>query len=278
LEEGITEAGAVASWIAAATSYSTHGVPMLPFYIFYSAFGYRRIGDLVWAAGDSRCRGFLIGATAGRTTLAGEGLQHQDGSSHLLFSVVPNCVAYDPCYGYELAAIVQDGMRRMLEDQEDVFYYVTVTNENYVHPAMPEGAQEVLRGLYRLQPSKDSQGGPRVQILGAGTLLREALAAAELLERDWGGGRGSLERHQLHGTAPRRTGRRAAQPAASGRCARCELGRAVSYADRGAGGCRERLPAHGAGSHSRLGAAPLRHLGHRRVRAQRYPRRVAPLL
>jgi pyruvate dehydrogenase E1 component len=161
---------------------------MLPFYIFCSAFGYRRIGDLVWAAGDSRCRGFLIGATAGRTTLSGEGLQqHQDGSSHLLFSVVPNCVAYDPCYGYELAAIVQDGMRRMLEDQEDVFYYVTVTNENYVHPAMPEGAQEgILRGLYRLRLAADRQGGPRVQLLGAGTLLREALAAAELLEEDWG--------------------------------------------------------------------------------------------
>jgi len=187
LEEGITEAGAVASWIAAATSYSTHGVPMLPFYVFYSAFGYRRIGDLIWAAGDSRCRGFLIGATAGRTTLAGEGLQHQDGSSHLLFSVVPNCVAYDPCFGYELAAIVQDGMRRMLADQEDVFYYVTVTNENYLHPAMPEGAHEgILRGMYRLRLAEHSQGGARVQLLGAGTLLREALAAAELLERDWG--------------------------------------------------------------------------------------------
>jgi len=186
LEEGITEAGAVASWISAATSYSTHGVPLLPFYIFYSAFGYRRIGDLVWAAGDSRARGFLIGATAGRTTLSGEGLQHQDGSSHLLFSVVPNCVAYDPCFGYELAAIVQDGMRRMYEDQEDVFYYVTVTNENYVHPATPEGAQEgILRGMYRLRAAADGQGGPRVQLLGAGTLLREALAAAELLEQDW---------------------------------------------------------------------------------------------
>jgi pyruvate dehydrogenase E1 component len=187
LEEGITEAGALASWISAATAYSTHGVPMLPFYIFYSAFGYRRIGDLVWAAGDSRARGFLIGATAGRTTLSGEGLQHQDGSSHLLFSVVPNCVAYDPCFGYELAAIVQDGMRRMLEDQEDCFYYVTVTNENYPHPAMPEGAHAgILRGMYRLRPAADSQGGPRVQLLGAGTLLREAIAAAELLEQDWG--------------------------------------------------------------------------------------------
>jgi len=186
LEEGITEAGAVASWIAAATSYSAHGVPMLPFYIFYSAFGFQRIGDLIWAAGDSRCRGFLIGATAGRTTLSGEGLQHQDGSSHLLFSVVPNCVAYDPCFGYELAAIVRDGIRRMLEDREDVFYYVTVMNENYVHPALPEGAEEgLLRGMYRLRAATEAGGRPRVQLLGAGTLLREALAAGELLERDW---------------------------------------------------------------------------------------------
>ncbi len=187
LEEGITEAGAVASWIAAATSYSAHGVPMLPFYIFYSAFGFQRIGDLIWAAGDSRCRGFLIGATAGRTTLSGEGLQHQDGSSHLLFSVVPSCVAYDPCFGYELTAILRDGVRRMLENREDVFYYVTVTNENYVHPALPEGAEDgILRGLYRLRETADTGGEPRVQLLGAGTLLREALAAGELLERDWG--------------------------------------------------------------------------------------------
>jgi len=187
LEEGITEAGAVASWIAAATSYSTHGVPMLPFYIFYSSFGFKRIGDLIWAAGDSRCRGFLIGATAGLTTLSGEGLQHQDGSSHLLFASVPSCAAYDPCFGYELAAIVQDGMRRMLEDQEDVFYYVTVTNENYAQPALPEGAEEgILRGMYRLREASNAGQTARVQLLGAGTLLREALAAGELLERDWG--------------------------------------------------------------------------------------------
>ncbi len=198
LEEGITEAGAVASWIAAASSYSSHGVPMLPFYIFYSCFGFQRVGDLIWAAGDSRCRGFLLGATAGRTTLSGEGLQHEDGSSHLLFSTVPNCVAYDPCFGYELTVILQDGMRRMLEDQEDVFYYVTVMNENYVHPAMPAGAQDgILRGMYRLSASalpveaegKAGGGSPvrrRVQLLGAGTILREVIAAGELLERDWG--------------------------------------------------------------------------------------------
>jgi pyruvate dehydrogenase E1 component len=192
LEEGITEAGAISSWIAAATSYSAHGVPMLPFYIFYSCFGFQRIGDLVWAAGDSRCRGFLLGATAGRTTLSGEGLQHEDGSSHLLFSTVPNCVAYDPCYGYELAVILRDGMRRMLEQEEDVFYYVTVMNENYVHPPMPASAREgIVRGMYRLRASPlagaGSAGGsaPRVRLLGSGTILREAIAAAELLERDW---------------------------------------------------------------------------------------------
>ena len=187
LEEGITEAGAMASWIAAATSYSTHGLPMLPFYIFYSSFGFKRVGDLIWAAGDSRCRGFLLGATSGLTTLSGEGLQHQDGSSHLLFASVPSCTAYDPCFGYELATILQDGMRRMLENQDDVFYYVTVMNENYVHPAMPEGVRDgILRGLYRLRGASDAGHEPCVQLLGAGTLLREALAAGELLERDWG--------------------------------------------------------------------------------------------
>ena len=195
LEEGISEAGAISSWIAAATSYSSHGVPMLPFYIFYSCFGFQRIGDLVWAAGDSRARGFLLGATAGRTTLSGEGLQHEDGSSHLLYSTVPNCVCYDPCFGYELALIVQDGARRMLEDQEDVFYYVTVMNENYAHPGMPAGAEEgILKGMYRLRPSPltlkakgDGGGGvtPRAQLLGSGTILREVIAAAELLESDW---------------------------------------------------------------------------------------------
>jgi pyruvate dehydrogenase E1 component len=181
LEEGITEAGALSSWLAAATSYSTHGLPMLPFYIYYSMFGFQRVGDLVWAAADSRARGFLVGGTAGRTTLAGEGLQHQDGSSHLVASTIPNCRAYDPCFGYELAAIVHDGARRMLDAQEDVFYYVTVANENYAHPPMPEGVREgVLRGLYPLKSGND------VQLLGSGPILREAIAAAELLEKDWG--------------------------------------------------------------------------------------------
>jgi pyruvate dehydrogenase E1 component len=186
LEEGITEAGAISSWIAAATSYSTHGVPMLPFYIFYSCFGFQRIGDLIWAAGDSRARGFLLGATAGRTTLSGEGLQHEDGSSHILFSTVPNCVAYDPAFGYELTVILQDGMRRMLQEQEDVFYYVTVMNENYAHPAMPVGTEQgILKGMYRIREASGGKAPPAVQLLGSGTILREVLAAAELLEQDW---------------------------------------------------------------------------------------------
>jgi len=183
LEEGITEAGALSSWLAAATSYSSHGTPMLPFYIYYSMFGFQRVGDLIWAAADSRARGFLVGGTAGRTTLAGEGLQHQDGSSHLAASSVPNCRAYDPCFGYELAAIVRDGARRMLEAQEDVFYYVTVGNENYPHPAMPEGAEEgILKGLYLFKPAAKAA----LQLLGSGAILREVIAAAELLEKDWG--------------------------------------------------------------------------------------------
>ena len=183
LEEGINEAGAISSWIAAATSYSVHGISMLPFYVFYSIFGFQRIGDLIWQAGDCRSRGFLIGATAGRTTLSGEGLQHQDGSSQLIASTVPNCRAWDPAFGYEVATIVQDGARRMLEDQEDVFYYITVMNENYTQPAMPAGVQEdILRGMYLFRGRDDA----RVQLLGSGTILREAIAAAELLQNDFG--------------------------------------------------------------------------------------------
>ena len=183
LEEGINEAGAISSWIAAATSYSVHGTPMLPFYVFYSIFGFQRVGDLIWQAGDCRSRGFLIGATAGRTTLSGEGLQHQDGSSQLIASTVPNCRAWDPAYGYELATIVQDGARRMLEAQEDVFYYITVMNENYAQPAMPKGVHDnILRGMYLLKKTPKAQ----VQLLGSGTILREAIAAADLLKDDFG--------------------------------------------------------------------------------------------
>jgi pyruvate dehydrogenase E1 component len=187
LEEGITEAGSMSSFIAAGTSYSAHDVPMVPFYIYYSMFGYQRVGDLVWAAGDSRTRGFMLGGTAGRTTLNGEGLQHEDGHSHILFSVVPNCRAYDPTFGYELAVIVQDGLRRMLEEQEDAFYYLTLMNENYVHPAMPDGAQEgILRGMYKLSDATKRSKKPRVQLLGSGTILREVMAAGELLESEFG--------------------------------------------------------------------------------------------
>jgi pyruvate dehydrogenase E1 component len=187
LEEGITEAGSVSSFIAAGTSYSVHDTPMVPFYIYYSMFGYQRVGDLIWAAGDSRTRGFLLGGTAGRTTLNGEGLQHEDGHSHLLFSVVPNCRAYDPAYGYEVAVIIQDGLRRMLAEQEDVFYYVTLMNENYVHPAMPEGAIDgILRGMYPVRAAPKRSKKPVVQLLGSGTILREVLAAADLLQEDFG--------------------------------------------------------------------------------------------
>jgi pyruvate dehydrogenase E1 component len=175
----------MSSWIAAATSYANHGVSMIPFYIYYSMFGFQRIGDLAWAAGDMQARGFLLGGTAGRTTLAGEGLQHQDGHSHLVAATIPNCVAYDPTYAYELAVIVQDGLRRMYQDKENIFYYITVMNENYPQPAMPEGVREgILRGMYPLQEAGGE--GPRVQLLGSGTILREVLAAAELLQKDWG--------------------------------------------------------------------------------------------
>ncbi|MGV3652780.1 MAG: alpha-ketoglutarate dehydrogenase [Noviherbaspirillum sp.] len=183
LEEGITEAGAISSWTAAATSYSVHGMPMLPFYIYYSMFGFQRIGDLIWAAADQRARGFLVGATSGRTTLAGEGLQHQDGSSHLVASTVPNCIAYDPAYAYELAVIVQEGMRRMLDAQDDVFYYLTVTNENAPQPGLPAGAEEgILRGMYRVAGPDDAD----VRLLGAGPILKETLAAAALLQERFG--------------------------------------------------------------------------------------------
>jgi pyruvate dehydrogenase E1 component len=185
LEEGINEAGAMCSWIASATSYSHSNQVTVPFYIFYSMFGMQRIGDLAWAAADQRARGFLLGATAGRTTLNGEGLQHEDGHSHILSSVIPNCISYDPTYGYELAVIIHDGLRRMVSNQEDVYYYITLMNENYEHPAMPEGSEQgILKGLYSLKESK-SKAKQRVQMLGSGTILREVVAAAELLEKDW---------------------------------------------------------------------------------------------
>jgi pyruvate dehydrogenase E1 component len=187
LQEGINEAGGTCSWIAAATSYANNDVPMIPFFIFYSMFGMQRVGDLIWAAGDMRSRGFLMGGTAGRTTLNGEGLQHEDGHSQVMAAMVPNCVSYDPTFAFEVAVIVQDGLRRMVEDQEDVFYYITLMNENYPHPALPEGAREgILKGMYRLSEGAADKKAPRVQLLGSGTILREVMAAAELLKQDWG--------------------------------------------------------------------------------------------
>ncbi len=190
LQEGINEAGGMCDWIASATSYANHGVATIPFFIYYSMFGFQRIGDLCWAAGDMRARGFLIGGTAGRTTLNGEGLQHQDGHSHLLAATIPNCVSYDPTFAYELAVIIQDGMRRMYQEQEDVYYYVTVMNENYTHPAMPKGAEAgIIKGMYLFsEGAKGKVAGkkPTVQLLGSGTILRESIAAAEMLEKDFG--------------------------------------------------------------------------------------------
>lgn len=188
LQEGINEAGAMSSWMAAATSYANHDLAMVPFYIFYSMFGMQRVGDLAWAAGDIQARGFLIGGTAGRTTLAGEGLQHQDGHSQLLASVIPNCISYDPAYAYELAVIVQDGLRRMFAEKHNVYYYITVMNENYAQPAMPKGAEAgILKGMYLLKKARKSRKAtPRVRLLGGGTILNEALAASELLVRDFG--------------------------------------------------------------------------------------------
>ena len=186
LQEGINEAGAMADWIAAATSYSNHGVPMIPFYIYYSMFGFQRVGDLCWAAGDSRARGFLLGGTAGRTTLNGEGLQHEDGHSLLLASTVPNCISYDPTFGYEVAVIVQNGLQRMFADQEDVYFYLTLMNENYHHPDMPMGSEEgIIKGLYRFKKT-DKPGKKHVNLMGSGTILMQAIRAAELLEEDFG--------------------------------------------------------------------------------------------
>jgi pyruvate dehydrogenase E1 component len=189
LEEGITEAGALSSWVAAGTSYSVHGYAMLPFYIYYSMFGFQRVGDLIWAAADQRTRGFLFGATAGRTTLGGEGLQHQDGQSHVIAAMVPNCRAYDPAFAGELAVILDHGMRQMRERQVDELYYVTMMNENYAQPTLPrERHGDVIRGMYPFAQHAARAGGPRVRLLGSGAILREVIAAGELLAADWGVG------------------------------------------------------------------------------------------
>lgn len=182
LQEGLNESGAFSSWIAASTSYANHGVMMVPFYIFYSMFGFQRIGDLAWAAGDARARGFLLGATAGRTTLMGEGLQHDDGHSHVMASVIPCCVSYDPTFAYELAVIIREGIRRMFVEQQDIYYYITLLNENYPHPAMPDGVEDaILKGMYCLKAGQQ----PQVQLMGSGSILREVIAAADLLRKDF---------------------------------------------------------------------------------------------
>ena len=187
LEEGINEAGSMASYIAAGTSYSAHGISMIPFFIFYSMFGFQRIGDLIWASGDMRCRGFLLGGTAGRTTLAGEGLQHQDGNSHLYAMAYPNLQAYDPAYAYEMAVIVLDGLRRMFYEEEDIFYYLTLMNENYEMPILPHGAPEgICRGLYRVSERQLGAKSARVRLLGSGAILREALRAQDILQAQFG--------------------------------------------------------------------------------------------
>jgi pyruvate dehydrogenase E1 component len=187
LQEGINEAGALASWTAAASAYSIHGVPMLAVYTYYSMFGFQRVGDLIWAAADQRARGFLIGATAGKTTLSGEGLQHQDGTSQLIAATVPNCRSYDPAYAYELAVIVDYGSRRMMEEQIDEFYYITVMNENYAMPTMPEGVEEgILKGMYQLESRGEDQNNVRVRLVGSGTILQEVIAAADILHTEFG--------------------------------------------------------------------------------------------
>ena len=229
LQEGINEAGALCSWIAAGTAYANHGIQMIPFFIFYSMFGFQRVGDLIWASGDSRTRGFLLGGTSGRTTLSGEGLQHQDGHSHVLSSTVPNCISYDPTYAYELAVIIHDGLRRMYAQQEDVFYYITVLNENYYHPPLPKDAiPGILRGLYPLSEGP-ADARTRVQLLGSGAILREVIAAAELLHADWGVAgdvwsatswtelrREGLETERWNRLHPDQPARRAATPRSSG--------------------------------------------------------------
>ncbi|MGO4467697.1 transketolase-like TK C-terminal-containing protein, partial [Pseudoduganella sp. RAF53_2] len=185
LQEGINEAGGMSSWIAAATSYSSNNRVMVPFFTYYSMFGLQRVGDLAWAAGDMRARGFLMGGTAGRTTLNGEGLQHEDGHSHIVAATIPNCIPYDPTFGHELAVIIHDGLRRMVGNQEDVFYYITIMNENYSHPGLKPGQEEgILKGMYLLQEG-DKKAKERVQLVGSGTILRESIFAAELLKNDW---------------------------------------------------------------------------------------------
>lgn len=279
LEEGINEAGAMSSWIAAGTSYSTHNQPMLPFYIFYSMFGFQRIGDLAWAAGDSRAHGFLIGGTAGRTTLNGEGLQHEDGHSHLLASTIPNCRTYDPTYAYELAVIIREGSRQMIEEQQDIFYYITVMNENYVQPAMPKGAEEgIIKGMYLLEEDK-KEAAHHVQLLGSGTILREVEEAAKLLRNDFGIGADVWSVPSFNEPASRRPCRRALEPPASGPEAEAELRRGVPGRPSRPGDRLHRLHEALRRADPPVGSLQgVQGARHRRLRPQRQPQEAAQLL
>ena len=276
LQEGINEAGAMSSWIAAGTSYSNHGVPTIPFYIYYSMFGFQRVGDLAWAAGDSRTRGFLLGGTAGRTTLNGEGLQHEDGHSHLQSATIPNCVSYDPTYGYELAVIIREGLRRMMDEQEDVFYYLTLMNENYQHPAMPEGAEEgILRGMYLLRGAENGEGpAARLGHDPARGDRRRRPAARGLRRRG-----GHLERPELHRAAAR--GHRGRPLEHCSIPARRRARRYVETLARGAarpGRRGDRLHALVRRPDPAVGRRALPGAGHGRLRPQRLPQDVALVL
>ncbi len=278
LQEGINEAGAMADWIAAATAYSVHGVPMIPFYIYYSMFGFQRVGDLAWAAGDSRARGFLLGGTAGRTTLNGEGLQHEDGHSHVLAGTIPNCISYDPTFSYEVAVIVQHGLRRMFVDQDDVYFYLTLMNENYVHPDMPEGVEEgIVSGLYRLSKA-EKRGKAHVNLMGSGTILMQAIRAAEMLEEDFGVTADVWSAPSFNELA--REGQDCARwnrlnPLEEPRVPYVDAhARGRRGADRGRHGLREDLRR----ADPRLRRAALHGARHRRVRPLGQPRQPAPLL
>ena len=275
LEEGITEAGAIASWTAAATAYSVHGFPMLPFYIYYSMFGFQRVGDLIWAAADQRARGFLIGATAGRTTLGGEGLQHQDGSSHLVASAVPNCRAYDPAYAYEIAVIVERGARRMMEEGADEFYYVTAMNEPYAQPSAPEGVEDaIMKGMYRL---RKSSGEAEVRLLGSGAILPEVVVAADLLEQEWGVSVEVLSVtsfSELAREAREVERERLLNPERSEQLQSCRDAASWIRADRRGYGLCARLSA----THRLLCGGAFRSARHGRLRPKRHPRTASELL
>jgi pyruvate dehydrogenase complex dehydrogenase (E1) component len=265
----------MASFIAAGTAYATHGINTIPFFIFYSMFGFQRIADFIWAAADMRVRGFLLGGTSGRTTLAGEGLQHQDGNSHVLALTVPNLRAYDPAYAYELAVIIQDGIRRMYKDGESIFYYITVMNEPYAMPEMPDGASEgILKGMYKFRASSNKKSKLRAQLFGSGAILNEALQAQEILEKKYG----RLERHQLQSSLHRRSRDRPLEPPASGGKAARPLcdGNAEGFA--GSSRRRHRLLEDFAAYDQLLASAPNRLTRHRRVRPQRRPHLVARFL